>query len=147
MDPQPLPEDALDTLLKEYASLKDEIKERLKTAFSHVAYAGAIAAFAIPAADKVHEWKILAFVVAIVGFIALCWVAFLNMRWVQHCGVYVRRIEERVNAHYGTKVLGWEGYASKVQARIWFGIPKKPECSTVSTNGDPSVPSPSDKST
>ncbi|WP_367850191.1 hypothetical protein [Rhodoferax sp. WC2427] len=128
MEKQELTESALKTLLQEYANLRDEVKERLKTAFSHVAYAGAIAAFAIPAADKVSNWSPSFFPLALAfaGLTALCWVAFLNMRWVQHCGEYIRRIEERVNLHYGEKVLGWEGYASGVQAKLWFHIPDGP---------------------
>jgi hypothetical protein len=123
-----LTESALKTLLQEYSNLRDEIKERLKTAFSHVAYAGAIAAFAIPAADKVSGWSPSFFPIALayLGLLALAWVAFLNMRWVQHCGEYIRRIEERVNLHYGEKVMGWEGYASEVQASLWFFIPCAP---------------------
>ena len=55
MERRELPAGALEVMLKEHASLRDEIKERLKTAFTHFAYAGAIAAFALPAADKVSE--------------------------------------------------------------------------------------------
>lgn len=135
MEKLELSESALKTLLQEYANLRDEIKERLKTAFSHVAYAGAIAAFAIPAADKVSNWHPSFFPLALacVGLLGLIWVAFLNMRWVQHCGEYIRRIEERVNLHYGEKVLGWEGYASEVQASLWFFIPKGPAKGNAST--------------
>lgn len=127
MDKLELPSGALEALLKEHAQLRDEIKERLKVAFSHVAYAGAIAAFAIPAADKVQDWiPILPILLAASGFIVLLWIAFLNMRWVQHCGAYVRYIESRVNLHYGCKVLGWEAYADEVQRPLWFQLPPDP---------------------
>ena len=122
-----LPEGGLDILLKEYASLKDEVKERLKTAFSHVAYVGGIVAFAIPAADKAKDWVPTAvpILMACAGALALLWVAFLNMRWVQHCGAYMKYIEDRVNLHLGGEVLGWERYAETVQAKLWFLIPAK----------------------
>jgi len=130
-----LPEGALDVLLKEYESLREEIKERLKIAFSHVAYAGAIVAFGIPAADKIASalpGTTPAFIfavpaaVVVLGAILLLWVAWLNMRWVQHCGTYIQGIESRVNEHFGTTVLGWEQYAGSVQARLFLLIPKAP---------------------
>ena len=140
MSTHELTEAALKVLLSEHASLRDEIKERLKTAFSHVAYAGAVAAFALPAAEKVSGWKAesLPFFAACAGLAILLWVAFLNMRWVQHCGEYVRRIEERINLHFGTKILGWEGYAGKVQASLWFFIPKPPKHGTFQERETPS---------
>jgi hypothetical protein len=128
MEKHELSPEAFETLMKEYSQLRDEIKERLKTAFSHLSYAGAIAAFAIPAADKVSGWKphALPLIIAFLGLSGLVWVAFLNMRWVQHCGEYVRRIEDRVNLHFGQPVLGWEGYAKQIQAKLWFYIPPEP---------------------
>lgn len=127
MNRQELSTEALDILMKEYEHLKDEIKERLKVAFSHVAYAGAIAAFAIPAAEKVAGWipYLLLLVIAGAGLFGLGWVAFLNMRWVQHCGQYLRKIEEKINAHFGTEVLGWEGYSSELQASMRFYLPPR----------------------
>ncbi|MBQ5945900.1 hypothetical protein [Massilia sp. ST3] len=127
-----LSDEALAVLLQEYAFLKDEIKERLQIAFSHVAYAGAIAAFAIPAADKLSDVPERALVlggvpltglplaVAIIGLLALAGVAWFNMRWVGHCGRYVRLIETRVNAHFGARVLGWEHYARRHSTRRWL---------------------------
>jgi hypothetical protein len=120
-----LSDKAIDILMQEYASLREEIKERLKIAFSHVAYAGAIAAFVLPAADKLSGWgpRPLTFVCAAVALFGLGWVAYLNMRWVQHCGVRIRKIEEKINGRFGMDVLGWEQYASGVQASRWFRIP------------------------
>jgi len=112
--------------MKEYATLRDEIQERLKTAFSHVAYAGAIAAFAFPAADKVSDWvpKAVPLLGAFIGFAGLCWVAALNMRWVQHVGKYIEQIEDRVLEHFGEPVLAWEHYSKKVSAKSWILVPK-----------------------
>jgi hypothetical protein len=125
LEKRELPAGALDVMLKEHALLRDEIKERLKTAFSHVAYAGAIAAFAIPAADKVSGWvpKGVPLTAAALGFVGLLWVALLNMRWVQHGGAYLASIEKRVNEHFGEQVLGWEHYADSVRAKMWLLIP------------------------
>ena len=122
-----LPLGSLEILLKEHALLRDEIKERLKTAFSHVAYVGAIVAFALPASGKISDgYSTLALILAAVGAFVLGWIAFLNMRWVQHCGAYVKHIEDRVNLHFGHKVLGWEAYASDVQRKLWFLLPPDP---------------------
>lgn len=123
-----LPDGALEVLLKEYDTLRTEISERLKVAFTHVAYGGAIVAFAVPASNEVPSWvpMLLPLLLALLGVIALCWVAFLNMRWVQHCGVYLKTIEDRVNTHFGHTVLGWENYASNVQARLFMFLPKDP---------------------
>lgn len=120
---------ALDAMLKEHALLREEIKDRLNTAFSHVAYAGAIAAFAIPASDKVAPWMPpwVPLVCALVGLAALCWVAVLNMRWVQHVGAYLQQIEHRVNQRLGEQALGWEHYAETVRARMWCLIPAPPQ--------------------
>lgn len=129
MEKRELPAGALDVMLKEHALLRDEINERLKTAFSHVAYAGAIAAFAIPAADKVPSWipKWIPLVTAAAGLAALCWVAALNMRWVQHAGAYIRQLEYRIAEHFGEAVIGWEHYAESARARMWVLIPRAPE--------------------
>ena len=99
------------------------------TAFSHVAYAGAIVAFFFPAADKIANWKPTLFplLLALAGVLALCWVAFLNMRWVQHCGAYLEQIERKINSHFRCDVLGWENYANKVAARTWLQIPEAPK--------------------
>lgn len=124
-----LPPGALDVLLKEHAYTRDEIKERLKTAFSHVAYAGAIAAFAFPAADKIRDWvhPWISVPVAFVAFSVLAWIAYLNMRWVQHLGAYSAAIERRVNEHFGEFAMGWEHYAECARARQWWKIPSPPE--------------------
>ena len=124
-----LPEGAIEVVLKEYDHLKEEVRERLRTAFSHVAYGGAIAAFAVPAADQLDKWRHgwIVIAAAAIAAIALFWVAALNMRWVQHCGKYMCDIEARINAHFGLRVVGWEHYASGVQASLWCLIPDSPD--------------------
>ena len=131
-----LPEGALAVILKEYDTLRDEVKERLKIAFSHVAYVGAIVAFSVPAADKIGNWLVPAKplwgmaeigLLAVICVIPLVWVAVLNMRWVQHCGVHMQSIENRVNEHFGCKILGWERYSESVKAKMFLYLPKKPE--------------------
>lgn len=124
-----LPEGAIEVVLKEYDHLTEEVRERLRTAFSHVAYGGAIAAFAVPAADQLDKWRHgwIVIAAAAIAAIALFWIAALNMRWVQHCGKYMRDIEARINAHFGLRVVGWEHYASGVQASFWFLIPDSPD--------------------
>ena len=126
MERQELPEGALDVMLKEYEKLKDEIKERLKIAFSHVAYVGGIFAFALPAANKLSGWvpSYVPIILACIGVAFLCWVAFLNLRWIQHCSAYLKTIEKRVNMHFGTEVLGWESYATDIQTKLCCLIPK-----------------------
>ena len=131
-----IPKQILEILLKEYDTLRTEIQERLKVAFSHVAYAGAVVAFAVPAADKVAAAYpantnaliyILPVSLAALGFLMLIWVAVLNMRWVQHCGFQIRKIEDRVNKYFHLPVLGWENYGETVKASSFFLIPKPPQ--------------------
>ncbi|WP_156472903.1 hypothetical protein [Pseudorhodoferax sp. Leaf265] len=43
---------AMRAMLQEHALLRAEINDRLKTAFSYVAYAGALLAFAMPMIEK-----------------------------------------------------------------------------------------------
>ncbi len=128
MEKRELPSAALEVMLKEHALLRDEINERLKTAFTHFAYAGVIAAFALPAADKVSEWipQWIPLLTALVGLVGLCWVAALNMRWVQHAGAYIHRIEYRIAEHFGEATIGWEHYAESVRASMWGLIPRSP---------------------
>ena len=128
MNSQQLTQEALEILMTEYGGMRQEILERLKVAFSHVAYAGAIAAFSIPAADKISDWipRGITFVFAAIAFLFLSWVALLNMRWVQHCGAYLQRIEAKINARFGTEVLGWETYAGTVMADRWWKLPADP---------------------
>ncbi|MEN2394534.1 hypothetical protein [Pseudomonas halotolerans] len=118
----------LDIKLKEYDHLKNEIQNRLRTAFSHVAFAGAIIAFAIPSAERALPYQGWALLLAIIGTLALCWVATLNMYWVQHLGNYLKNLEEELNNSFNPRVtvLGWETYASDVQARKWFLLPSSP---------------------
>jgi hypothetical protein len=129
MDKVELPDGALDAMLKEHALVRAEITERLKTAFSHVAYAGAFVAFAIPAADKIPSVLVrpVSLFAAVIGLGALLWVAALNMRWVQHLGAYLVLVEQRVNRHFGCKVLGWENYADAARAASWLMIPSAPK--------------------
>ena len=124
-----LPQDALDVLLKEHALMRDEIKERLKTAFSHLAYAGAVAAFAFPAVEKTKDWvhPLISSSLVLFGFAVLAWVAYLNMRWVQLLGAYVAAIEHRVNEHFGEFVMGWEHYAECARAPQWWKVPPPPK--------------------
>jgi hypothetical protein len=124
-----LPEGALEVLLNQYALIKDEVKERLKIAFSHIAYAGGIAVFGANAADKLKysAYEYVFMPIMLIGFFALCWTAALNMRWIQHCGIHLRDIEDRINLHFGDiKILWWEEYSDSIAASRWFFIPKKP---------------------
>lgn len=123
-----LPNEALEVLMKEHSAIREEIRDRLKTAFAHVAYAGAVAAFAVPLALQVngtYGW-IFALIVALTGLAALSWVALLNMRWVQHAGAYVRWIEHRIGQHFGEQILGWEHYSETVRASHFALIPAAP---------------------
>lgn len=128
----------LDIKLKEYDHLKTEIQNRLRTAFSHVAFAGAIIAFAIPGADRApyQGWALL---LAIVGAVALFAVATLNMYWVQHLGNYLKDFEDDLNKSFSPpiNVLGWETYASSVQASKWFFLPISPNTKKIPSNRSP----------
>lgn len=144
MEKRELPPGALEVMLKEHAILRDEIKERLKTAFTHFAYAGVIAAFALPAADKVSEWipQWIPLSAAFVGLVGLCWVATLNMRWVQHAGAYISQVEYRIAEHFGEATIGWEHYAASVQASMWGLIPRSPTLTKRSSGMPASIPPP-----
>ncbi len=142
MDRVELPSGAIDAMLKEHALIRVEIAERLKTAFTHVAYAGAVVAFAIPAADKVSTSipKLIPFVAAAMGLVGLLWVAALNMRWVLHSGVYLMWIEHRVNQHFGCQVFAWEHYAEQVRRNSLVFIPKSPKAAEALSEIDSTWP-------
>lgn len=107
----------VEILLKEYDSLRTEVLERIKIAFSHMGYAGAIVAFAYPIADKTKD-VCLVIGLAIVGFLSLAYFAALNWIWVGRIATHLRSLEERINRELVTEkdepLLAWEKIVSKI---------------------------------
>lgn len=123
-----LTESQLQILMQEYGHLKVEISVRLKTMFSHVGYAGAIVAFAIPASGQLGVLSIPPCIPVVIALLAaglLGATAMANWRWIQHCNAYLCSIERRVNASCGRNLLGWERYAQDT-VRTPFFMPPRP---------------------
>jgi hypothetical protein len=128
MEQKSLPDGSVEVLLKEYDTLRAEISMRISTAFSHMAYIGAIVVFAIPFSDKANSRVPYAVsgVLAIVAVVLLGLIAAVNWRWIDHCAYRIRSIEDLINQHFGRPILYWQYYAESVKPRFVLLPPRKP---------------------
>jgi len=135
--PDQLSDSAIEVMLKEYDTLRSEIDMRIKTAFSHIGYIAAVAAFILPillkdGAHIIDRWdNRLALGSAIVGVILLALIALTNFRWVQECAFRIRQIEVRINAHFGETILHWQHHAESVKALFVLLPPKRLAASSI----------------
>ena len=113
----------IEILMKEYESLRGEVVERVKTAFSHLAYFGAVVAFAFqPSASASVSPKIL-FSLALFGAIFLLYISVINWYWVGRIASHLRSLEVKINTAHGRPVLSWEGKVEKMSR--WVLLPPK----------------------
>jgi hypothetical protein len=113
-----------DILLKEYETLRAEVIERLKTAFSHLGYFGAVAVFAFPASDKVSEpWRTVAFILAMLGAVLLLYISVINWLWVGRIATHLRELEEDINHAAGKSLLSWEHTVKEISR--WVLLPPR----------------------
>jgi|tagenome__1003787_1003787.scaffolds.fasta_scaffold20041473_3 hypothetical protein len=103
----------VETLLKEYDTLRSEIQERLKIAYSHLGYAGAIVAFGATFLEKA-DWKYIA--IGAVGLLLMVWISILNWTWLAKCAEQLRVLESRINGYASNvpPLLTWEDTAQKL---------------------------------
>jgi hypothetical protein len=103
-----------DILMKGYDTLRVEILDRMKTAFSHLGYAGALIAFAIPLGKDATLGYWLA---GACGFVVLLWISWVNWSWLRNCAAHLRRIESQMDDFY-PGLLSWETRSAKLATRI-----------------------------
>ncbi|BDT68216.1 hypothetical protein os1_23980 [Comamonadaceae bacterium OS-1] len=121
----------LDILLKEYETLRTEVLERIKIAFSHLGYFGAVMAFAFPASEGFFsKHPGTALVLASLGAVLLLWISVLNWSWVGRIASHLQELELKINAQAGAQdLLTWEHIASRITTGPhWFPkryVPKK----------------------
>lgn len=105
----------INILLKEYDTLRSEVLERIKIAFSHLAYFGAVVAFALPASKDIPCWqRLVAIALAAIGGVILLYTSFLNWSWVGKLAQHLQGLEVKINelADAG-ELLTWERHAEE----------------------------------
>jgi hypothetical protein len=113
-----------DILLKEYETLRSEVIERLKTAFAHFGYFGAVVALAFPASEKVATSSHTPAILAGIGAAILVYISIINWLWVSRLASHLRKLEGDINQAIGKPVLSWEGKAQLISR--WVLLPPKP---------------------
>lgn len=115
----------LDVLLKEYDSLRAEVGGRINTAFSHLAFFGALAAFALKVPDCSTGFYLWATVIlASLGSLFLLWIAVINWMWVGRIASHLQVLEDKINTAAGGKpLLTWEKKAKEISRS--FLLPPK----------------------
>jgi hypothetical protein len=113
----------VEILMKEYDSLRSEVIERVKTAFSHLAYLGAVVAFAFqPVPNSAVSPKLL-FSFALVGSAILLYISIINWYWVGRIANHLQLLEVKINKAHGKPVLSWEGKVKRMSR--WVLLPPR----------------------
>lgn len=110
-------------LMKEYDSLRSEVIERVKTAFSHLAFFGAVVAFAFQSPSGSSVNPALLFWLALFGALFLLYISFINWCWVGRIASHLQVLETKINCISGKKLLSWEGKVEKMSR--WVLLPPK----------------------
>lgn len=117
----------IEIFVKEYELLKSEVLERIKIAFSHLGYFGAVVAFAFPAADKiVTGQQKFAIYLAAAGALILLYISIINWCWVGRLAKHLQWLEDEVNSRSAgkEKILLWEKIANEISR--WVLLPPRP---------------------
>jgi len=114
----------LDILLMEYNSLRAEVIERVKTAFSHLAFFGAVVAFAFQLPDNQLVDHCIIIGLSVFGAVLLLYIAIINWTWVSRISSHLQHLERRINASAGKPLLTWEGTSATISR--WVLLPPKP---------------------
>lgn len=112
-----------DTLLEEYKTLRAEVIERVKTAFSHLAYFGAVVAFAFKSPEGSLVSPTAVFWLAFSGAAILLYISVINWFWVGRIASHLQVIEEKLEALTGKKTLTWERKAETLSR--WVLLPPR----------------------
>ena len=110
-------------LMIEYESLRSEVIERVKTAFSHLAFFGAVVAFAFQSSSGSSVSPALLFWLALFGALFLLYISFINWCWVSRIANHLQVLEARINCANGKKLLSWEGKVERMSR--WVLLPPK----------------------
>lgn len=114
----------LEVLLKEYETLRAEVIERIRTAFSHLAFFGALAAFAFQLPEKAGIDSRLTIGLALFGTLFLLYISVINWVWVGRIASHLQYLESRINAAAGKRLLTWEGKSEAISR--WVLLPPEP---------------------
>ena len=112
-----------DILLDEYKTLRAEVIERVKTAFSHLAYFGAVVAFAFKGTEGSLVSQSTVFWLAFSGAAILLYISVINWFWVGRIANHLQVIEGRLESLTGQKTLTWERKAEKMSR--WVLLPPR----------------------
>jgi hypothetical protein len=116
----------VEIMIKEYESLRTEVLDRIKIAFSHLGYFGAVVAFAFPASEDLSgDERLIARVLAGAGATILVYISIINWFWVSRLADHLRFLEKEINSHAkaNTSLLSWEGVVKMITR--WVLLPPK----------------------
>ena len=111
-------------LVKEYESLRTEVIERIKTAFAHLAYFGAVIAFGFKSPEgngvsqETLQW------LAFFGATILLYISIINWFWVGRIADHLQVVENKINTICRKPILTWEQKVKKMSR--WVLLP--PRC-------------------
>lgn len=107
-------------LLREYDSLRQEILQRLSTAYSHLGYFGTLVAIAAGVGNA-KDWNWFTGFMGLLGLSILLWIFWNNWNWLRRCAEQVREIEGRVNElNESAKLLTWESKVSLMTRGVFL---------------------------
>jgi hypothetical protein len=116
----------VEIMIKEYESLRKEVLGRIKIAFSHLGYFGAVVAFGFPASKDVSgDEQLLAQVLVVAGAVILVYISILNWFWISRLADHLRFLEKEINRHAAadTPLLSWEGVVKTITRPRKFTLP------------------------
>lgn len=116
----------IELLLKEYDSLRTEVLDRVRTAFSHLAFFGAVVAFAFQTSEKSWLCPWLAFFLAVLGATILLYISYINWCWVERIATHLQILEKKINYLAGKPTLTWESKVEKMSRWALFPPRKYP---------------------
>jgi hypothetical protein len=103
-------------LVKAYGALRTEILQRMKIAFSHLGYFGAIVAFvALYDKPEATYW----WLASGVGLLIMLWISWINWRWFLNCAAHLRYIETQLD-ELSPGLLIWESRANRLATKVFL---------------------------
>jgi hypothetical protein len=116
----------VEIMIKEYESLRTEVLDRIKIAFSHMGYFGAVVAFAFPASEHLSvDERLIAQILAGAGAAILIYISIINWFLVGRLADHLCLLEKEINSHAkaNTSLLSWEGVVKTITR--WVLLPPK----------------------
>src|SRR5437868_15253961 len=98
----------IEILLKEYDTLRTEVIERVKIAFSHLAFFGAVIAFAFQASEKAFISPVAVAGFAAAGAAILLYISIIIWCWVGRISSHLQGLDKKISDLTGKPILTWK---------------------------------------